>query len=76
MPLSSREAALAEELENFFHRLLRRNKARRKPRRRAPTAKRVRRTVVDEVAIVRLNRRELLDRIKRRRRRVVAIVIV
>ena len=76
MALSSRDAALAEELENLFDRLLRKNKARRKPRRRAPTSRRVRRMVVEEVAIVRLNRRQLLDRIKRRSRRLVAIVIV
>jgi hypothetical protein len=74
MPMSARDAALAKELKNFLDRLLR-HKARQKPRRRARTAKRTRRTVVGEVAIVRLNRRQLVDRIERRRR-LVAIVII
>jgi hypothetical protein len=75
MPMSTRDAALAKELKDFLDRLLRR-KARQKPQRRARTAKRLPRAVVGEVAIVRLNPRQLLDRIERRRRRPVTIVII
>lgn len=76
MPMSTRDAALAKELKNFLDRLLLRHKTRQKPQRRARAAKRTRRTVVGEVAIVRLHRRQLLDRIEGRRRRLVAIVII